>query len=101
VASAGLDYIATRGVEAIMRARRPLTDRLQETLPRLGLTPLTPSGSRSPIVAFACENADKRFGDRLKAAGVRISLYPSRIRVSPSVYNTLDDIDRLAGALSG
>lgn len=101
VTSAGLDYIAARGVETIMRARRPLTDRLHENLPRLGLTPLTPAGSRSPVAVFAREGADQRFAARLKAANVRISLYPNRIRVSPSVYNTLDEIDHLASVLAG
>jgi selenocysteine lyase/cysteine desulfurase len=101
VACAGMDYISGKGVEAITRARRPLTDRLQETLPRLGMIPLTPQGSRSPVVVFACEHADARFADRLKAANIRVSLYPSRIRVSPSVYNTMDDIDHLASVLAG
>jgi selenocysteine lyase/cysteine desulfurase len=102
VASAGMDYIAALGgPEAITKARRPLTDRLQEALPRLGLTALTPAGSRSPVTAFACQNADKRFTDRLKAAGIRISVYPNRIRVAPSVYNTLDDVDHLASVLAG
>lgn len=100
VAAAGMDVVQAHGVEAIMQARRPLTDRLQETLPRFGFTPLTPVGSRSPIVAFAYENADKRFGDRLKAAGVRVSVYPARLRISPSVYNTMADIDQLADVLA-
>jgi selenocysteine lyase/cysteine desulfurase len=100
VACAGMDYIAGRGgAEAIMQARRPLTDRLQDRLTRLGMIPLTPEGSRSPVVVFACEHADKRFADRLKAADIRISLYPNRRRISPSVYNTADDVDHLSSVL--
>jgi selenocysteine lyase/cysteine desulfurase len=100
VACAGMDYIAGRGgAEAIMQARRPLTDRLQDRLTRLGMIPLTPEGSRSPVVVFACEHADKRFADRLKAADIRISLYPNRLRISPSVYNTADDVDHLSSVL--
>ena len=101
VASAGMDLIAARGVDAIAQARRPLTDRLQEKLARLGLTSLTPPGSRSPIVAFACQDADKRFSARLRAAGIRISVYPDRLRISPSVYNTLEDVDHLAEVMAG
>jgi selenocysteine lyase/cysteine desulfurase len=101
VIAAGLDTIAGRGgPEALTHARRPLSDRLQESLPRLGFLPLTPAGARSPVTVFAFEGADKRFADRLKAAGIRISLYPNRIRVSPSAYNTLDDIDHLASVLA-
>jgi selenocysteine lyase/cysteine desulfurase len=51
------------------------------------------------VVAFACRDADKRFAAPLKAADIRISLYPDRMRISPSVYNTLDDIDHLASVL--
>jgi selenocysteine lyase/cysteine desulfurase len=100
VTAASLDYLAGWGVEAIMARRRPLTDRLQARLPQLGLIPLTPAGSRSPVVAFACRDADKRFADRLKAAGIRISLYPDRMRIAPSVYNTLDEVDHLASVLA-
>jgi selenocysteine lyase/cysteine desulfurase len=57
-------------------------------------------GSRSPVVAFARQDADKRFSERLGAAGIRISVYPNRIRIAPSVYNSLHDVDRLASALS-
>lgn len=100
VASAGMDLIAAKGVDAIARARRPLTDHLQERLTRLGMTPLTPRGSRSPIVAFACKDADNRFSAPLKAAGIRISAYSDRIRVSPSVYNSVEDVDRLAEVMA-
>ena len=101
VTAAGMDYIAARGVDTIAKARQPLIDRLQDSLPRLGLAPLTPRDGRSPTVTFAREGAAMRFADRLKAADIRISLYPNRIRVSPSVYNTLDHIDHLASVLDG
>jgi len=94
-----LDYLHAQGVEAIARYRQPLIDRLQEELPRRGLIPLTPADSRSPIVAFAYQDAQKRWSVRLGAAGIRVSLYPHRIRISPSVYNGMDDIDRLLEAL--
>ncbi len=100
VTAAGMDYILALGAEAIAKGRQPLIDRLQDKLPSLGLTPLTPRDGRSPTVTFAAEGAAMRFTDRLKAADIRISLYPNRIRVSPSVYNTLDDIDHLAGVLA-
>jgi selenocysteine lyase/cysteine desulfurase len=95
-----LDYIATLGVDAIVRYRQPLLQELQSKLPPLGFTPLTPPDSRSPIVAFACKDAQKRFSARLRAEKIRISLYENRIRISPSVYNTLDDIAHLVSVLS-
>lgn len=101
VASAALDYILARGVADIAAHRQPLIDRLQAALPPLGFQPLTPKDSRGPIVAFAAQDLGKRFGQRLKDRGVRVSVYEHRVRISPSVYNTPDDVDRLIAALSG
>jgi len=96
-----LDYIAALGVDAIARHRQPLIDRLQLKLPALGFEPLTPKRSRGPIVSYACRDAEKRFAQRLREAKLRIGIYEHRIRISPSVYNTLDDIDHLISVLSG
>lgn len=99
VVSAALDYLAEVGVEAIARARGPLIEQLQDGLPRDRFMPLTPRGAASPIVAFACRDAQATFGARLAGAGIRISTYAHRIRVSPSVYNDAADIERLIGVL--
>jgi len=96
---ASIDYINQLGVEAIVRHRQPLLDALQAKLPPLGFQPLTPQGSHSPVVAFACQGA-KRFVEPLQAERIRISVYESRIRISPSVYNTMDDIEHLVSVLS-
>jgi selenocysteine lyase/cysteine desulfurase len=93
--SAGLDYVLQQGVEDIVRRRASLTEALHAGLTAAGLTPLTPRGSRSPIVAFAGRDLEAKVGARLKAAGITVSLYPHRIRVSPSVYNTAADIEHL------
>jgi selenocysteine lyase/cysteine desulfurase len=98
--AATIDYIEALGVDAIVRHRQPLLDRLQMELPKHGFEPLTPSGSRSPIVAYACKDASKRFAARLQAERLQISVYESRIRVSPSVYNTMDDVEHLLSVLS-
>ncbi len=95
-----LAYIEQLGVATLVRHRQPLIDRLQSRLPALGFQSLTPAGSRSPLVAFACQNAKKRFASHLKAAKIKVSIYEHRIRVSPSIYNTLDDIDHLIEVLS-
>jgi selenocysteine lyase/cysteine desulfurase len=95
-----LAYIEQIGVATLVRHRQPLLDRLQSRLPALGFESLTPAGSQSPLVAFAYRNAEKRFASRLKSAKIKISIYEHRIRVSPSIYNTLDDIDHLLEVLS-
>ena len=100
VAQASLDYIQGLGVQAIARARQPLLDHLQEALPRLGFQPLTPRSAQGPVVAFAQRDAGARHGKRLAVAGFQISAYPHRIRISPSVYNTADEVARLVDLLA-
>lgn len=98
--SAGLDFISQVGVDGIVRHRAPLTEAIHEGLSSAGLTPLTAKGSASPIVAFAVQDLEARLGPGLKAAGITVSLYPHRIRISPSVYNTLADVERLVRVIA-
>ncbi len=95
----GLEFISSKGVEQIELHRQPLLALLHAELPRLGFEPLTKPDSRSPIVAFAYKDARSRLAGRLHDAGVNLQLYADRIRVSPSVYNDVDDIERLIAAL--
>lgn len=99
VARASIQYVLDVGVDAIVRHRQPLIDELQEVLPSRGFTPLTPRGARGPVLAFAVRDAAARFDARLRAEGVRISTYEHRIRISPSVYNNREDVERLLAAL--
>lgn len=98
-AVAGIDYIHAQEVGAIAKYRLPLLERLQQELPARGFRPLTPHDSRSAIVAFAHRDAQQRWAARLQAERIRISLYPHRLRISISVYNTMEDVERLLEAL--
>jgi selenocysteine lyase/cysteine desulfurase len=100
VSVASLGYIRNLGVEAIERYRKPLLERLRRELPKLGFLPLTPEDSKGPIVSFALKGAEERLKPGLEKAKVQISLYENRIRISPSVYNDMDDVERLIRALS-
>jgi len=95
-----LDYLLNTGVDKIQNYRQPLVDRLQQDLAKLGYQPMTPADSKSPIVSFAMEGAEKKLSGKLSAAGINIQLYENRFRISPSVYNTMDDISRLIEVLS-
>lgn len=97
-AAASLQRILATDVANIQSARQPLIDLLQHRL-STRYPPLTPGHSRSPIVSFVCERADERLARRLKEAGIEISLYDNRFRVSPSVYNTRAEVDRLCDVL--
>jgi selenocysteine lyase/cysteine desulfurase len=98
--AASLQYVAAVGVESITRHRQPMLDRLRSRLPSAGFVPLTAAGSSSPVICFAFRDAKKRFAGPLQQEKIRISLYDHRIRVSPSVYNTMEHIDHLIEILS-
>ena len=100
MAIASLDYVGQLGVANIARHRQPLIARLQEEMPKRGFTPLTPRDASGPVVAFAYKDAAARLDPILKAENIKISTYDNRIRISPSVYNDMDDIERMLKAVS-
>ncbi len=60
---------------------------------------VTPPETDSPIVSFVVEQPDKT-RVRLKKANIAVKIEWNQMRVSPSVYNTRQDIDALLNALS-
>ena len=86
-------------MERIQRHRQPLIDRPQQELPRLGFVPQTLLGSSSPIVTFAHRDAEG-ITRKLEKARVNVRVAPYWMRISPSVYNDMADIERLLEALS-
>jgi selenocysteine lyase/cysteine desulfurase len=95
-----LAYLQRIGVDRIHAHRQPLLRRLHDALPRLGFTPITPPGTTSAIAAFTAPAAEKRFAARLKQANVSVTLSGERLRVSPSLFNDMHDIDTLIAAVS-
>jgi selenocysteine lyase/cysteine desulfurase len=100
MAIASLDYVQGLGPANIAHHRQPLIARLQKEMPKLGFMPLTPKDATGPIVAFSYKDAATRLDPLLKAERIKISTYDNRIRISPSVYNDMDDIERLLKAVS-
>ena len=100
VAAASIEQIALFGPEAIMRRRAPLIAQLRETLQARGFTPLAPADCPGPIASFAVADAARRFREPLARAGITVSLRDHWLRVSPSVYNSAEDISRLTGVLT-
>jgi selenocysteine lyase/cysteine desulfurase len=100
--SAGIDYVQALGLEKIRAHARQLTDRLQTELPPLGYKPLTPRGNETPIVAFELKDtaATSKALQAGKVAGTIIG-NENRLRLSVSVFNTHDDIDRVVEVLGG
>lgn len=99
-AIAGLAYIHRVGVPEIMQHRKPLLEVLQQELPRYGYGRLTPLESQGPIVSFACRDAGTRLAASLAAAKVTIQLGKNIVRVAPSVYNDMKDMEMLIATLA-
>ena len=99
---ASLPALARVGLEAVRAHRQPLLRRLAEELPRLGFAPMVSAEealrAEGSIGAYVYPDA-AQFSDRLAARGVNITVYKNRIRVSPSMFNSMHDIDALLEAL--
>ena len=100
-ALAGIRYIKGLGVDEIVAHAQKLISRLQAELPAHGCRSLTPSNTGTPIAAFRIPDPEDTLR-RLRNANIRVSMasHEQRMRVSVSVFNTHDDIDRLVAALS-
>jgi selenocysteine lyase/cysteine desulfurase len=100
--SEGINYVRQLGLDKIRTHARQLTDRLQAELPPLGYTPLTPRGTETPILAFGLKDAAAT-AKALQAAKIAATVVAneSRLRLSVSVFNTHDDIDRVIDVLGG
>jgi len=94
-----LPYIREIGVAAIEAHRQPLLQRLRKEMPRLGFEPITPEGTKSALITFTVKDRQPVLA-RLQKASINVRLGAHFLRVSPSVYNDMQDIDRLLEALS-
>ena len=94
-----LAWLNRIGVAAIQRWRQPMVDAVQNELRRRGYEPLTPTDSKTPMVAFALKDARAKLGERMNAANVRMTISRHRFRVSVAVFNDMNDIDRLLETL--
>ena len=98
-AQESLHYIHRIGVENIRNHVRTLTDRLQEELPALGYPSITPGTNESPILAFVAQDPAATMAS-LRRAGVHVAMrHGNMMRISPSVFNNQEDVDRLLESL--
>jgi selenocysteine lyase/cysteine desulfurase len=98
---ASLNYIKQLGVANIHAHRQPLLKKLREEVPRLGFTPVTPPDSTAGVITFAKQNVGQsELPRKLQAARVNVRFSTHWMRLSPSVYNDLADVDRFLEALS-
>jgi selenocysteine lyase/cysteine desulfurase len=88
------------GVANIYAHTKPLCDRLKKELPALGYRLITPSEAASSIVVVQAKDlaATRK---KLERANIQVTTTgQNRLRISPALYNNMQDIDRLLAALA-
>lgn len=99
--AASLAYVRDVGVANIQAYRTPMMQKLRDEVPRLGFTCVTPAGSTSSIITFARKGlGTSDVPAKLARARVNVRTSDNWMRVSPSIYNDMADIDRLLAALA-
>jgi selenocysteine lyase/cysteine desulfurase len=96
----GLGFVEEMGVEAMRDHTVGLAGRLADRLDPDIYPCVSPHTDRSPIVAFTTGRPPEHLAERLSAERIAVALSPGRIRVSPAIFNTADDIDLLAEVLN-
>jgi selenocysteine lyase/cysteine desulfurase len=101
---ASLDFILRVGIDEIGRHNETLVNEIIRCLPRDRCALRSPSepGCRGPYVCVSArqKNGTKALFEQLRDAHVVVSLRENSLRIAPHIYNTLDDVARLARILA-
>jgi selenocysteine lyase/cysteine desulfurase len=101
MALAALDQLLAWGVDRIAATCAVLTDAVADAADELGLL-VTPPAARSPHLiglTLPVGSDPTQVSAELQDSSVHVSVRGTSIRVSPHVYNDLDDVARFADAL--
>ena len=98
------DFVAQVGPETVAAHNRKLIEFLFERLPKDSCVPASPleAQRRGPYGCFAARTPEKTKAlyEKLRKENVIVSLREGNIRVSPHLYNTERDIDRLISVIT-
>ena len=101
---ASVDFVLQAGPETVYEHNRKLIDFMYERLPKDRCIPASPldSTKRGPYGCFAARTPEKTAAlyEKLSKENVITSLREGNIRVSPHLYNTERDIDRLISVIT-
>jgi len=101
---ASVDFVLQAGPETVYDHNRKLIDFMYERLPKDRCVPTSPvdSTKRGPYGCFAARTPEKTavLYEKLRKESVITSLREGNIRVSPHLYNTERDIDRLISVIT-
>lgn len=101
---ASLEYVLKVGAETVAKHNHKLIELLYARLPKDRCVPTSPvdAAQRGPYGCFAARTPEKtsELYARLRAENVIVSLREGNLRVSPYLYNTERDIDRLIAIIT-
>ena len=101
---ASLEFVLRMGPETVERHNRELIELMFARLPKDRCVPASPldAARRGPYGCFAARTPEKTVAlyHKLRAENVVVSLREGNIRVSPHLYNTERDIDRLIAVVT-
>ncbi|PWT91901.1 MAG: hypothetical protein C5B56_03155 [Proteobacteria bacterium] len=101
---ASVDFVLRLGPETVAAHNQNLIELLFERLPKDRCIPTSPldASRRGPYGCFRARSREKTAAlyERLRAENVVVSLREGNIRVSPHVYNRVQDIDRLISVIT-
>jgi selenocysteine lyase/cysteine desulfurase len=99
-----LEFVLRMGAETVEKHNRGLIELMFERLPKDRCVPASPldAARRGPYGCFAARTPEKtaELYQKLRAENVIVSLREGNIRVSPHLYNTERDIDRLISVVT-
>ncbi len=101
---ASTDFVVRMGPEVVAAHNRRLIDMMFERLPMDRCVPASPTDAsqRGPYGCFRARTMEKTTAlyERLRKENVIVSLREGNIRVSPHLYNSEGDIDRLISVVT-
>jgi selenocysteine lyase/cysteine desulfurase len=100
--SYSLPYLNRVGVDRIQAYRQPMVNKARIEIGKMnkGFVPMTPDDCTSALVAFGYPDAREKMQKLVTDAKLRITLSRNRFRLSPSVFNTMADIDKALDVIS-
>ena len=101
---ASVELVARMGPERVAAHNRKLIDFMFDRLPKDRCVPASPldAAERGPFGCFSARSREStgELYQRLRKENVIVSLREGNIRVSPHLYNTERDIDRLVSVIT-
>ena len=95
-----LERLLATGVDKIYAYTKPMCDRLKKELPPLGYQLITPLDAASSIVVAQARDL-RATEQKLRKANIQVTTTgANRVRISPALYNNMEDINRLLSALA-